>query len=140
SAPFAEDFEDAEGVARLGELQTHQQHQAEAEEEEAQRGHAVLDADPLVVDGEDVLAEERLLVAVTVLGLFFLADAHRIAEQPLRVIRVEPLLAYPELPSRWCHSSCPRTLELPLERERDLFLLFRADGDLLLLLAVLLVP
>ena len=99
-APFAEDLQRVERVAGPAELQAHQQHQAEAEEKEAERGEAVLHADPFVIGGEDVLADERLLMTgELVLLLFFLADADRFLEKLLRVIRVEPLGSYSELSS-----------------------------------------
>ncbi len=44
--------------ARVGELPAHEHHQRKAEEEEQQAGDGVLDADDLVVGGEDVLAPE----------------------------------------------------------------------------------
>ena len=47
--------------ARVGELPAHQHHQREAEEEEQQGGDGVLDADDLVVGGEDVLPPEAEL-------------------------------------------------------------------------------
>ena len=50
--------------ARVGELPAHQHHQREAEEQEQQAGDGVLDADDLVVDGEDVLAPEAELLVM----------------------------------------------------------------------------
>ena len=54
------------GCARVGELPAHQHHQREAEEQEQQAGDGVLDADHLVVDGEDVLPPEPELLVVGV--------------------------------------------------------------------------
>ena len=44
--------------ARVGELPAHQHHQRKAEEQEQEPGDAVLDANDLVVSGENVLAPE----------------------------------------------------------------------------------
>ena len=53
------------GLAGVGDLPAHQQHQHEAEQQEEQSGHGVLDADHLVIDGEDVrLPEPQLVVLV----------------------------------------------------------------------------
>ena len=50
-------------LARVGDLPAHDHHQAEAEQQETQRGDAILNADDLVVGGEDIRAPEpRLLV------------------------------------------------------------------------------
>ena len=54
-------------AARIGQLITHQHHQAETEEEEQEAGDGVLDADHLVIDREDVLPPEaELLVRLVV--------------------------------------------------------------------------
>ena len=45
----------------MRDLPAHHQHQAEAEQQENQRRQAVLDADDLVIGGEDVLAPEARL-------------------------------------------------------------------------------
>ena len=50
--------------ARVGELPAHQHHQGEAEEQEQQAGDGVLDADDLVIGGEDVLAPEAELLVM----------------------------------------------------------------------------
>jgi hypothetical protein len=51
-------------LARMGDLPAHHQHQAEAEQQKTQGGQTVLNADDLVVRGEDVCAPEtRLFVA-----------------------------------------------------------------------------
>ena len=58
-----------ERLARKGELPAHEQHQAEAEEEERKAGAQILDADGLVVGGENVGADKAelvMLVAVIV--------------------------------------------------------------------------
>ncbi len=102
-AALAEDFHEAECVAGPSELQTHQQHQEEAEQQEAEGRHPILDADPFVVDGEDVLADEGLLVS-SMTRVLFLLDAHRLAEKLLRVARVHPLFTDPELTFR-CHGA-----------------------------------
>ena len=47
--------------ARVSELPAHQHHQRKAEEQEQEAADAVLDADDLVVGGEDVLAPEAKL-------------------------------------------------------------------------------
>ena len=52
------------GVPGPGELPAHEQHEAEAEEEKGQPGEAVLDADRLVVGGEDVLTPPAELVMI----------------------------------------------------------------------------
>ena len=58
-ARLAEDAaEQRQRRARIGELPPHEHHQRKAEEEEQQAGDGVLDADDLVVDGEDVLTPE----------------------------------------------------------------------------------
>jgi hypothetical protein len=49
-------------LAREGELPTHDQHQRKTEQEKEQGGKTVLDADDLVVLGEDVLSPEGLFV------------------------------------------------------------------------------
>jgi hypothetical protein len=53
-------------AAGEGQVPPHQHHQAEAEEEEQQAGDGVLDADHLVVDGEDVPAPEAEVVVLAV--------------------------------------------------------------------------
>jgi energy-coupling factor transporter ATP-binding protein EcfA2 len=64
---FAEERADErQRRARVGELPAHQHHQAEAEKQEQQAGDAVLDADDLVVDREDVLAPEAQFFVVGV--------------------------------------------------------------------------
>ena len=50
--------------ARVGELPAHEHHQRKAEEEEQHAGDGVLDADDLVVGGEDVLAPEAELLVM----------------------------------------------------------------------------
>ena len=51
--------------AWVGQLPPHDHHETEAEQEEEQPGHGVLDADDLVVHGEDVGSQEpRVLVTV----------------------------------------------------------------------------
>jgi hypothetical protein len=61
-ASLAEDpAEQRQRGARVGELPAHEHHQRKAEEEEQQAGDGVLDADDLVVDGENVLAQEAEL-------------------------------------------------------------------------------
>ena len=50
--------------ARVGELPAHQHHQRKAEEQEQEAGDGVLDADDLVVGGEDVLAPEAELLVM----------------------------------------------------------------------------
>ncbi len=58
-ARLAEDpAEQRQRGARVGELPAHEHHQRKAEEEKQQAGDRVLDADDLVVGGEDVLAPE----------------------------------------------------------------------------------
>ena len=52
------------GDARVGELPAHEHHQRKAEEEEQEAGDGVLDADDLVVGGEDVLAPEAELLVM----------------------------------------------------------------------------
>ena len=51
-------------LARVGDLPAHHHHQAESEQEEEQRGDAILNADDLVVGGEDVRAPEARLLVV----------------------------------------------------------------------------
>ena len=97
-AALAENLEDRPRLAGRGELQSHQQHQAEAEEQEAERRHPVLDADPFVIGGEDVFADERLVMRFAVRAVLFFLHAHRFAKNLLRVTRIEPLLAYSDLP------------------------------------------
>ena len=96
-AAFAEDLENRPRLAGRGELQSHQQHQAEAEEQEAERRHPVLNPDPLVIGGEDVFADEGLVMLFTMRAVFFFTKSNRFAQQLLRVTGVEPLLAYSEL-------------------------------------------
>ena len=50
--------------ARVGELPAHEHHQRKAEEQEQEAGDGVLDADDLVVGGEDVLAPEAELLVM----------------------------------------------------------------------------
>ena len=52
------------GLARIGHLPAHQHHQDETEQQEQQRGEAVLDADDFVVGGENVFAPETRLVVM----------------------------------------------------------------------------
>ena len=55
---------DRHRLARVGDLPAHDHHQAKPEEQETQGGDAVLNADDLVVGGEDIGAPEtRLFVA-----------------------------------------------------------------------------
>jgi hypothetical protein len=54
------------GLAGIRQLPPHQRHQAETEEEKEEAGDAVLDADHLMVLGEDVLLPEPELVFVLV--------------------------------------------------------------------------
>ena len=56
-------------LARVGDLPAHDHHQAEAEQEEAQRRDAILNADDLVVRGEDIRAPEPRLLVVRLLNL-----------------------------------------------------------------------
>ena len=64
-ARLAEDpAEQRQRGARVGELPAHEHHQRKAEEEEQQAGDGVLDADDLVVGGEDVLAPEAELLVM----------------------------------------------------------------------------
>src|SRR5438105_7136699 len=97
-AAFTEKLECAECVARPAELQPHQDHQAETEEQKAQRGDSVLDADPLVIGRENVLSPERKRVTGdAMLLLFLLAQANGLAKKFLRVVRVQPLRSDSEL-------------------------------------------
>ncbi len=51
--------------ARVSELPAHQHHQAKAEEQEQEAGDAVLDANDLVVSGENVLAPEAKFLVMS---------------------------------------------------------------------------
>ena len=53
-----------QGDARVGELPAHEHHQRKAEEEEQEASDGVLDADDLVVGGEDVLTPEAELLVM----------------------------------------------------------------------------
>jgi hypothetical protein len=54
--------DDGKGFAWIGELPAHHQHQTKAEKHEQERGHAVLQADDLVVGGKDVFPPKPKLM------------------------------------------------------------------------------
>ena len=56
-------------LSRIGELPAHQHHQAKAEEQEDQRGDAVLDADDLVIGRENVFPPEAEFVVLVLLAV-----------------------------------------------------------------------
>src|SRR6185503_20789499 len=56
--------DDCHRLVRIGHRPAHEAHQTVTEEEEAQRRHAVLDANDLMVRGKDVFLPESLLVMV----------------------------------------------------------------------------
>ena len=65
-------------LAGKGELPAHEQHEAEAEEEKEEPAEHVLDADRLVVSGEDVGAPEtELVVLVAVIVMRVMAVGRR---------------------------------------------------------------
>ena len=72
-------------LARIGELPPHDHHQREAEEQEQQPGHGVLDADDFVVDRKDVLPPEPellvMLVSVGVTGLSAPGGGHVVVQR-----------------------------------------------------------
>ena len=74
-----------QGLAWISDRPTHHHHQAEAEEEEAQRSHAVLNPDPLMVDRENVFPEPPFLVMALFLMMLFvvlgLVAGHVISDQ-----------------------------------------------------------
>src|SRR5258708_31973551 len=98
-ARLAEQLHDAERLPRPPELQAHQDHQTETEQQEAEGGEAILDADPLVVRGEDIAANPRLMMPA-VRALLIVHDTKRLAERPVRFISVHPLRTYPDLSSQ----------------------------------------
>ena len=65
-------------LARMRNLPAHHQHQAEAEQQEAQRRQAVLDADDLVIGGENVFAPEARLF---VMGFVDADVRHRVCRR-----------------------------------------------------------
>src|SRR5262249_57977864 len=67
--------DDRDGARRPADLQAHQQRQRAADEQEDQAGEQKLDADDLVIFGEDVFAEEAQLGVGGGRGLG-VADAH----------------------------------------------------------------
>ena len=63
--PLQENTDQGNGLAGIGDLPAHRRHQQEAEEQEEQRGDAILNPDDLVVGREKVLAHEaRLFMSV----------------------------------------------------------------------------
>ena len=69
----------------IGQLPAHQHHQREAEEQEQQAGDGVLDADDLVVGGEDVLAPEaEFFVMDVVRGVRLVCVDGHVATSPAR--------------------------------------------------------
>jgi len=56
-------------LAGIGDLPAHTGHQEEAEKKEDERGDPVLDADHLVVAGEDVFLPEPRFVVMLVVGV-----------------------------------------------------------------------
>ena len=104
-AILAEDFHEAESVSGPAELQAHQDHQTETEQQEAKRCESVLQSDPLVIGGEHVALPPRLHVTFDAMPLLLLiSNADRVAEQPLGVVGVQPLVPDSELFSL-CHAS-----------------------------------
>src|SRR5438046_9713753 len=61
--PFADD---RQCLARIGQLPPHQHHQGKTEEEEDQPGESILDADHLVVGGENIFSPPPELVMLMV--------------------------------------------------------------------------
>jgi hypothetical protein len=57
---------DWQGLVREGNRPAHHHHETEAHEQKQQRHHAVLDADDLVVAGEDIFLPEVQLVVMRV--------------------------------------------------------------------------
>jgi hypothetical protein len=75
---FEEELADErDGLAGMGDLPAHQQHEAEAEEHEEQRRDAVLHADHLVVGGKDIFPPEPRLFVMRLAGVgcFFVHDS-----------------------------------------------------------------
>ena len=70
---FQQGTDEGDRDARMRDLPPHQNHQAESEQHEAERGQAVLDADDFVVGGENVFLPETGFVmrmfAVPVMGV-----------------------------------------------------------------------